>query len=571
MIRKNEVWVGRYQEDSQNYGFENSICVSGIDDKFSFIKDRLSELYNNYNIFYFSDPSWIYYMPSDLRDKCVFSNEGELYRWLNNKSISRAWVQNFVKTIPFAILSGKEILSGAPCKLFRGYRKVVAQKMISEGGDGTYLVNEDISLDDELYSVSPYFENAISINVTVILSKSDYAYFKPSLQIIEYTDNKLCYRGSDFIVSQQLPDNIIQKINESTEKLCVHLKKLNYLGICGIDYIIYNDDVYFIEFNPRFQGSSFLLDKALSEYGRSLIDINSDCFHDNISSEVKLLVKRLDIPYAFKWIDGKRQVFRDPILDASMDCSLTNYYDCFADIYHIMLPDWKNLVNTQGVILSKLFKRYAKIPVQDVLDCTCGIGVQAMSLKYLGYNVVGSDLSENELKWAREEANRRELSLTFVQADCRHLEERITNRFDAIISIDSAMPHLVTRDNFVEAFRSIYNRLRTGGVFISSYRDYAKLLEQRPELAYPIRFKEDAKNNYVIFRRWRWKGSLLYSRQYVIEENTSCSKLLTADYIQWAVTEDDLLPIAKEAGFSESYWLSSEESEFSQPIFCVVK
>ena len=46
---------------------------------------------------------------------------------------------------------------------------------------------------------------------------------------------------------------------------------MGYRGILGIDFILKNDIVYFMEINPRFQSSSFLISKSL--YKKYNIDI----------------------------------------------------------------------------------------------------------------------------------------------------------------------------------------------------------------------------------------------------------------------------------------------------------
>ncbi len=42
---------------------------------------------------------------------------------------------------------------------------------------------------------------------------------------------------------------------------------MGYRGVGGIDYLVYNDEVYFVEINPRFQASTLLLNIALNEVG----------------------------------------------------------------------------------------------------------------------------------------------------------------------------------------------------------------------------------------------------------------------------------------------------------------
>lgn len=584
---KKTIWVGRYQYDIKEQHFFGSICLFGeeYDNNYvynenyisyiDFLYDRIEwfiQIDSDIN-FYFYDPSFIYYLPLVNRKNCFFANSIDTYLWLNNKSISRTWMKSVIKVSPFVVLSNKEITLRQLKSYFHGYDEFIAQKMVSCGGEGTYVlsVESNVVLEDALYIVSPYYKNTLSLNITVLISESISIYFKPSVQIIEQISNRLLYKGSDFLAINSISSDLNNKIISYTKILCIQLRNLGYKGICGIDYLFYDNELYFLEFNPRFQGSSFLIERALNNKGLSLYELNRSCFFDTLNKEEVEIINSIDIPYSYL-IDGiKKSVYTNTIVKVNMEMSSNGYYDFFSDIYHIMLPDWEKSINTQGTIFQQIFENFANISIEKVLDCTCGIGIQAISLALLGYNVTGSDISERELARAKQEALKRNVKINFLYADCRFLDNYINQKYDAILSIDSALPHLMTKENFVLAFSSIYRCLNDGGIFLSSYRDYAALLQSKPDMAYPIRFKKEDDTEYTIFRRWKWQNNIIFSRQYVIEETEKSSILLTSDYTQWAITKDELFSIAKEVGYNTIYWLLPEESGFSQPILCLLK
>ena len=106
---------------------------------------------------------------------------------------------------------------------------------------------------------------------------------------------------------------------------------------------------------------------------------------------------------------------------------------------------------------------------------------------------------------------------------------------------------------------------------MSSYRDYAALLKSKPNMAYPVRFNSENGIDYTILRKWIWEGEYIFSKQYVIADSPSDSKLYTNSYKQWAVTKADLMEIVDNTAYSRCYWLLPEDSGFSQPILCLVK
>jgi biotin carboxylase len=56
-------------------------------------------------------------------------------------------------------------------------------------------------------------------------------------------------------------------ILELSYKICEKIKTTGYRGIIGIDYLYKsNGDIIFMEINPRFQSSSFLINMYLEKY-----------------------------------------------------------------------------------------------------------------------------------------------------------------------------------------------------------------------------------------------------------------------------------------------------------------
>ena len=54
-------------------------------------------------------------------------------------------------------------------------------------------------------------------------------------------------------------------MKDSTMKIVKKLQLSGSRGICGVDYILKGENLYFMEINPRFQSSSEYLDKVLVE------------------------------------------------------------------------------------------------------------------------------------------------------------------------------------------------------------------------------------------------------------------------------------------------------------------
>ena len=109
----------------------------------------------------------------------------------------------------------------------------------------------------------------------------------------------------------------------------------------------------------------------------------------------------------------------------------------------------------------------SSLPVaRDVLDCSCGVGTQAIGLALLGYRVTGTDISERSLQRAADTAARLGAPLIVEPADFRDLRA-VGGEFDVVISCDNAVAHLLDRADVDVALRQMYRKLRPGGLLRS--------------------------------------------------------------------------------------------------------
>ena len=107
----------------------------------------------------------------------------------------------------------------------------------------------------------------MAIFLLILIGKYETIKLPISVQLIKQINDRFKYVGADFIYASKLGDKAINKINDYANTVALELKQLGYQGIVGIDYIIdNNDNVYFMELNPRFQASSFIINKYLEKY-----------------------------------------------------------------------------------------------------------------------------------------------------------------------------------------------------------------------------------------------------------------------------------------------------------------
>jgi SAM-dependent methyltransferase len=243
------------------------------------------------------------------------------------------------------------------------------------------------------------------------------------------------------------------------------------------------------------------------------------------------------------------------------------FYDELADDYHLIYPDWDASIRRQGDALDALIG-------QDrvaVLDCSCGIGTQAIGLARHGHRVTGTDLSPRAAARATREATHRGLGLPTAAADMRRLPFP-DGRFDTVVCADNSLPHLLTEQDVHAALTEMRRVLRPAGLLLVSTRPYDDLLGERPlstpPQVHPTAERTGCGDRTVTFQLWHWHED---GEHYDLEH----FQLLPADgewrvrvrrTTYWALGSDRLARLAVEAGFAEPRWRKPQETGFFQPL-----
>ncbi len=248
---------------------------------------------------------------------------------------------------------------------------------------------------------------------------------------------------------------------------------------------------------------------------------------------------------------------------------IQTFYDNLATQYHKLFLNWQDTTSEQAAMLDGIFRHRGFEPTASVLDCACGIGTQAIGLAKLGYAVTASDISEGELKEAAARSAQNNVSIPLVRADFRALHEVFSEKFDIIIAMDNALPHMLTREDLEKAVGSICARLRDGGLFVASIRDYDALLSDKPPYSPPYIHKTEA-GQRVCFQTWDWQGDNYRLCQYIIDDGDTLEiSKFPCEYR--AVTRAELTELFSAAGCSSINWRFPEETGFYQPILEVIK
>jgi SAM-dependent methyltransferase len=248
------------------------------------------------------------------------------------------------------------------------------------------------------------------------------------------------------------------------------------------------------------------------------------------------------------------------------------FYDALAPHYHLIFEDWKRSVLRQAQALDGLIRERRGPPPLAVLDCSCGIGTQAIGLALRGYRVHGTDVSARAVERARREATAFGAAATFAVADMRVLDTQVTGTFDVVISCDNAMPHLLTDEDVRLAARAIWTRLKAGGLVLVTIRDYDRLLQDKPRATMPD-VHEGPEGTRVVFQVWDWQPDLPRYRvhYFILRRQGGPWETFQQTMVYRALRRSELTDILREVGFADVRWHTPDETAYYQAIVTALK
>jgi glycine/sarcosine N-methyltransferase len=240
-----------------------------------------------------------------------------------------------------------------------------------------------------------------------------------------------------------------------------------------------------------------------------------------------------------------------------------SFYDDLADDYTALHADWPSSVRWQGEALDKLIRSELGDARQAVLDCSCGIGTQAIGLALRGHDVLATDLSPASIVRARHEAASMGAALTFGVADFTRLAEQVDGTFACVLSCDNSVAHLNSDEDLARFAAGVAAKLQPGGLALVSLRDYAALRAERAG-GHPVRYSPGT----ISFQIWEWddEGRSYELAQFTLRGQgeswqTTCRRTRLR-----ALLRDEVCGAIAAAGLKEVRWRSPDETGYYQPI-----
>lgn len=176
------------------------------------------------------------------------------------------------------------------------------------------------------------------------------------------------------------------------------------------------------------------------------------------------------------------------------DRSPSSFYDALSSGYDQMITFKESLEKAEA----SLKQIQSIISFSSVLDVACGTGRFTIAASLLGYTATGIDISEGMICKARENAsNMNAEDVTLYVASMQQLHTVISHQYDLGLCLGNSLPHILDRDEMMQALRNCHDAISPGGLFVFQLLNYAAILERKESIV-----SEDVGSDGTHFKRY---------------------------------------------------------------------
>ena len=159
------------------------------------------------------------------------------------------------------------------------------------------------------------------------------------------------------------------------------------------------------------------------------------------------------------------------------------------------------------------------ISIKRIHDCSIGTGQTTLALGMLGYEISGSDISQEMLKKCERNAKDRNISIELKACDFRELSKHYGREFDIVMSTSNSLPH-VSRPDVKLTLLQMDRLLKPEGYIYLDTRNWDKILREHQRFYFydPI-YKNSQKIHMTQVWDYNLDGTITFNVLHTFEEN----------------------------------------------------
>ena len=229
------------------------------------------------------------------------------------------------------------------------------------------------------------------------------------------------------------------------------------------------------------------------------------------------------------------------------------FFDVVSETYDNMIS-FKDSVEKKNLLL----KEFINDKTKSAADLGCGTGIDSISLSNLGLKVTAFDISEGMINKAKQNAERENVQINFINKSITEISEEHFNKYDFVVSLGNSFANLDSQQ-LSNSIKIIRRMLTPTGKCLIQILNYIPILENQERI---INITRDDNFHFVRFYDFE-EGFLRFNILKYFIQDPKDYKLISTKIYPHVIF--DFEKLFAEAGFkSINYFGGLNKSRFEK-------
>jgi len=230
------------------------------------------------------------------------------------------------------------------------------------------------------------------------------------------------------------------------------------------------------------------------------------------------------------------------------------------DFFEFIASEYNDMISFNESIewKKKSFSKIIKPRMKTAADLGCGTGTDSITLAFLGLNVTAFDPSPAMINYAKANAQREGVDVTFVKRTIEAIPKNFNSKFDLVLSMGNTFAN-VNRENFNASVQKCYDILNSEGLLVIQVLNYEKIISEQKRI---VNIKQGSDSCFIRFYDFI-ADEIVFNILIFNNSNPGENRLFSTRIYSYLI--DDFSSELKKAGFkSISFYADLESTMFDK-------
>lgn len=205
--------------------------------------------------------------------------------------------------------------------------------------------------------------------------------------------------------------------------------------------------------------------------------------------------------------------------------------------------------------------------IETIHDCSFGTGHLSLILAEMGYQISGSDISEEMLVKAKKNITNKGLDIELFQSDFREISKKTQKKFDCIMSTGNSIAH-VNNSEVKATLKEMSNLINNNGYLYIDTRNWNKIIQTKQRFYhYNPFFEAGERINLVQVWDYISEEEMRFNLLYTFEKENRIIRTEELKLIYYPVSKELLVDELEKLGFEDieiNSFIRTEITDFNE-------